>query len=203
MSARVAVVLLVLATTTSASGCQTLLGAEPTPVPGAAATLTRSSRTPIPTPTRDANPSPAVSPGPARSPAALASASPQASGRPVTQDEIAQIQREMERVVASSALADIEPLLLDRVSLSTPAGGQVLDRAAAADWLRQHASSGIKVTRVDPNTQTVLLEVQTEGWPARDPIEQGRVTFNLRRYAANGRTDEDNGDWKIDVIGAE
>jgi len=29
------------------------------------------------------------------------------------------------------------------------------------------------------------------------------MTFNLRRYAANGRQDEENGEWKIDVIGAE
>ncbi|HET6315722.1 MAG TPA: hypothetical protein VFG86_04640, partial [Chloroflexota bacterium] len=59
------------------------------------------------------------------------------------------------------------------------------------------------VTRVDPNTPTVLIEVETQDWPVGDPLEQGRVTFTLRRYAANGRLDEDNGDWKIDVIAAE
>lgn len=201
MPARVAVTLLVL--TVMVTGCRALLGAEPTPVPGAAATLTRSSRTPIPTPTRDGNPSPAASPAAARSPVAAASPSGKPVGLPLTQEVIAQIQRDMERIVASKDLPDIEKMLLDRVALSTPAGGQVLERAAAADWLRDHAGPNIKVTRVDSNTQTVLLEVQTEGWPARDPIEQGNVTFNLRRYAPNGRQDEDNGDWKVDVIGAE
>ena len=69
--------------------------------------------------------------------------------------------------------------------------------------LRDHAGPGIKVGRVDPNTQSMLLEVQTDGWPIKEPLEQGRVTFNLRRYGANGRQDEENGDWKVDVIGAE
>jgi hypothetical protein len=201
MPARVAVTLLVL--TVMVTGCRELLGAEPTPVPGAAATLTRSSRTPIPTPTRDASPSPAASPAAARSPVAAASPSAKPVGQPLTEEVIAQIQRDMERIVASKDLPNIEKMLLDRVALSTPAGGQVLERAAAADWLRDHAGPNIKVTRVDPNTQTVLLEVQTEGWPPRDPIEQGNVTFSLRRYAPNGRQDEDNGDWKVDVIGAE
>ena len=27
-------------------------------------------------------------------------------------------------------------------------------------------------------------------------------TFSLRRYDANGRPDEENGDWKVDVIEA-
>jgi hypothetical protein len=201
MPARVAVTLLVL--TAIVTSCQTLLGVEPTPVPGAAATLTRSSRTPIPTPTRDTNPSPAPSAAAARSPVAAASPSARPGGQLVTDEAIAQIQRDMQRIVASEDLPNIEKMLLDRVSLSTPAGGQVLERAAAADWLRDHAGPNIKVTRVDPNTQTVLLEVQTEGWPHRDPIEEGNVTFSLRRYAPNGRQDEDNGDWKVDVIGAE
>jgi hypothetical protein len=195
--------LLTLVATIALTGCSTLLGAEPTPVPGAAATLTRSSRTPIPTPTRDGSPSPVASPAAARSPSAVAAASPRPGGRGLTEDEIAQVQRDMARIVADADLPGIEQVLLDRVALSTPAGGQVLDRAGAAAWLRDHAGPGLEVTRVDPNTQTVLLEVQTDGWPTRDPIEQGRVTFNLRRYAPNGRQDEDNGDWKVDVIAAE
>jgi hypothetical protein len=184
-------------------GCQSLLGAEPTVVPGAAATLTRSSRTPIPTPERVASPSPTgsspVAAKPAASPVALAS--PEAS-RPISDDDVAQIEREMQRVVATAALPGIERLLLDRVSLSTPAGGQVLERAEAAQWLRDHAGPGIQVVRVEPSSQTMLLEVSTQGWPNDEPIEQGVVTFNLRRYGANGRPDE-MGEWKVDAIGAE
>jgi len=202
MPARVAVTLLALFAL-AVTGCSTLLGVEPTPVPGAAATLTRSVRTPIPTPTRESSASPAPSPAAARSPAASPSASAKPGGRPLTEQEIDDIRAQMQRMVASADLPDVEDLLLDRVSLSTPAGGQILDRAAAAAWLRDHAGPNLAVTRVDPNTQTVLLEVQTEGWPVQDPLEAGRVTFNFRRYAANGRQDEDNGDWKVDVIVAE
>jgi hypothetical protein len=193
---------LVVLAASLASGCQTLLGAEPTPVPGAAATLTRSVRTPIPTPARDVSPSPGTSPAALRSPSPAASPAARA-GRPLSQDEIDQVGRQVERIVSTPGLSGIENLLLASVSLSTPDGGQVLDRAGAATWLRDHAGSGITVTRVDPNTQTVLIEVETQDWPVADPLEQGRVTFTLRRYAANGRLDEDNGDWKIDVIAAE
>ncbi len=182
------------------SGCGALLSAEPTDVPGAAATLTRSSRTPIPTPTRDLSPSP--SPVAVRSPSPLASVQPRV-GRPFTEDDVDQIRRQIEGIVSSADLTGVEALLLDEVSLSTPAGGQVLQRDEAARWLRDHAGSGVKVTRAEPNTQTVLIEVETAGWPVAEPLEQGRVTFNLRRYAASGRQDEDNGDWKVDVILAE
>jgi len=202
VTARCAAGIVILAVVALTSGCSTLLGAEPTPVPGAAATLTRSVRTPIPTPTRDVNPSPGASPAAQRSPLPAASPSPRA-GRPFTQDELDQIGRDLERIVSTPSMKGIEDLLLDRVALSTPDGGEVLDRDGAAQWLREHAGPGIKVTRVDPNTQTVLLEVESEGWPVANPIEQGRVTFNLRRYATNGRQDDDNGDWKIDVIAAE
>jgi hypothetical protein len=125
------------------------------------------------------------------------------AGRPLTQEEIDDMRRQMEQVVSTASLSGIERLLLDRVSLSSPGGGQVLERDEAAQWLREHAGPGLQVTRVDPNSQTVLLEVETVGWPVSDPLEQGRVTFSLRRYADNGRQDEENGDWKIDVIAAE
>jgi hypothetical protein len=182
-----------------ASGCSTLLSPEPTPVPGAAATLTRSIRTPIPTPERSAPPSPAVSPAPAKP-----AASPGALAKPGTADaNAAQLQRRFEVAVGDPRLEGVEDLLLDHVSLSTAQGGSVLDNAQAASWLRDRATTGIKVTRVESGTQSVMMQVVTEGWPNKDPIEQGRVTFTLRRYDRNGKPDEENGDWKIDVIQAE
>jgi hypothetical protein len=181
-------------------GCSTLLSAEATPVPGAAATLTRSSRTPIPTPVRTASTVPSPNAAPSR---VAAAASPTAAGRPVSEDEVAAVQRQMERIVSNQDLPGIEGLLLDHVSLSTAEGGQVLDSVETATWLRERAGPGIKVTQVDRGTQAVMLEVQTEGWPTQPPLAAGRVSFSLRRYDASGRPDEENGDWKIDVITAE
>jgi hypothetical protein len=177
-----------------------MLGAEATPVPGAAATLTRSSRTPIPTPVPSPRPAVSVaSPSPAR---AVASPSALAGGRPVSEDEINELRAEMDRALATPDLAGIESLLLDHVLLSSSEGGQELDRGGAADWLRDHAGPGVSVTRVDRSSLSVLLEVLTEGWPIRPPVTDGTVTFNLHRYDPSGKQDEDNGSWKIDVIGA-
>jgi hypothetical protein len=130
-------------------------------------------------------------------------ASPLTAARPFDDGEVSDVEAEMERILSSPALLGIEALLLDSVSLSSPAGGQVLSRAESAAWLRDHAGPNIAVSSVDPSRQTMLIEVQSEGWPRRDPVEQGRLTFSLRRYAANGRLDEDRGEWRIDVISAE
>ena len=98
----------------------------------------------------------------------------------------------------------IESLLLDHVSMSTPQGGSVMGSSEAAGWLRDHAGPGISMGQVDRSTQEVMLQIQTDGWPKKDPIQAGHVTFSLRRYDANGRQDESGGgQWKIDVIEAE
>jgi hypothetical protein len=197
------VVALALVAATAAAGCSSLLTADPTPVPGAAATLTRSVRTPIPTPERTVGASPVASASPARvASAASPGPSPAASDQTVSEAEVAQLQRRMEQAVASPDLPGIEALLLDHVSFSTAQGGSVMDSSQAAAWLRDHAGSGITVTRLDRGTQTLMLQVLSDGWPTKDPIQQGQVTFSLRRYDANGRPDEDKGDWKVDVIEA-
>ena len=193
---------LIVAAVVLTAGCSTLLSPEPTPVPGAAATLTRSSRTPIPTPERSASPSPAVSPVPPR-PATSASPSPVAGRPSVADNDSARLQRGFEQTFGDPRLPGVEDLLLDHVSLSTSQGGTVLTNAQAASWLRDRATTGIAVTRTESGTQSVMLQVVTEGWPNRDPIEQGRVTFTLRRYDQGGKPDEENGDWKVDVIEAE
>jgi hypothetical protein len=182
------------------TGCSALLSADATPVPGAAATLTRSSRTPIPTPLPSPKPAAAVASPSAARPAASPSAV--AGGRPVSEEEINDLRQQIDRSLASPDLPGIESLLLDRVLLSSSEGGQELDRGGAADWLRDHAGPGVSVTRVDRSSLSVLLEVLTEGWPIRPPVTDGSVTFNLHRYDPAGKQDEDNGSWKIDVIGA-
>jgi hypothetical protein len=195
-------VALALAAATVAAGCSSLLTADPTPVPGAAATLTRSVRTPIPTPERSAaSPVPSASPGRVASAASPGPAT-SSSNQTVSEAEVAQLQRRMEQTVASPDLPGVEGLLLDHVSFSTAQGGSVMDSGHAAAWLRDHAAGGIKVTRLDRGTQSLVLQVLTDGWPNKDPIQQGEVIFSLRRYDANGRPDEEKGDWKVDVIDA-
>jgi hypothetical protein len=125
-----------------------------------------------------------------------------ASNQTVSEAEVSQLQRRMEQIVASSDLPGVEALLLDHVSFSTAQGGSIMDANQAASWLRDRAGNGIKVTRLDRGTQSLVLQVLTDGWPNKDPIQQGQVTFSLRRYDANGRPDEENGDWKVDVIEA-
>jgi hypothetical protein len=120
----------------------------------------------------------------------------------LSEAEIARLQQRIEQAVASPDLPGVEALLLDHVSFSTPQGGSVMDIGQAATWLRNHAGRGIKVTRLERGTQTLMLQVLTDGWPTRDPIQQGQLTFSLRRYDANGRPDEEQGGWKIDVIEA-
>jgi hypothetical protein len=198
--------LLLVALAALASGCSTLLSPEPTPVPGAAATLTRSSRTPIPTPERVGSPSPAVSPAPSRvaaSPSPSASASPVALRPATTDDDAAEIQRRFMQIFADPLMPGMAELLLDHVSLSTKQGGSVLTNTQAVSWLTDHASTSVTVAQTDTGTQSVMLQVVTEGWPNADPIDQGRVTFTLRRYDQSGKPDEENGDWKVDVIDAE
>lgn len=185
------------------SGCSTLLGTEATPVPGAAATLTRSINTPIPTPLRTPSAAPSASPGTAR-PAASPSALPGTADQTATDTEVAALQRRIEQAVASADLQGIDGLLLDHVALSTPKGGSVMDNVQTASWLRSHAGPSMRVTQFERSTQEAMLQVQTDGWPKDDPIERGQVTFGLRRYDANGRQDQSGGgEWKIDVIDAE
>jgi hypothetical protein len=186
------------------AGCSTLLSADATPVPGAAATLTRSVRTPIPTPLRTPDASPGASVVPSRvAVAGSPSPFPAATSQAGNAADVAQLQRRIEQAVASADLPDIESLLLDHVSFSTSAGGSVMDNDQAAAWLRDHAGAGLKVTRMERDTQTPMLQVLIDGWPTKDPIQQGHVSFSLRRYDTNGRPDEDLGEWKIDVIEAD
>jgi len=192
---------LALVAATAAAGCSSLLTADPTPVPGAAATLTRSVRTPIPTPERSAA-SPVASASPARIASAASPGPSPVADHAVSEAEVAQLQRRMEQTVASPDLPGVDALLLDHVSFSTAQGGSIMDLSQAASWLRDHAGNGIKVTRLDRGTQSLVLQVLTDGWPNKDPIQQGQVTFSLRRYDSNGRPDEENGDWKVDVIEA-
>ena len=49
--------------------------------------------------------------------------------------------------------------------MSTPQGGTVLEREAAADWLRDHAGPNLHIGTVERGTLTVMLQVATEGWP--------------------------------------
>jgi hypothetical protein len=184
------------------TSCSTLLGPDATPVPGAAATLTRSINTPIPTPLR----TPSVVAGASPSPRGAASAAPgpSPSAEALSDADVSAIQSRIEQAIGSPDMSGIEALLLDHVSLSTAQGGSVMDRAEAAAWLREHAAPGVTVLQVNRGTQDVMLQVMTDGWPQKDPIQDGQVTFSLRRYDSAGRQDQTGGgEWKIDVIEAQ
>ncbi len=188
-----------------ATACSALLGPDATPVPGAAATLTRSINTPIPTPIRSPSALPSPSPSPARV-ALAASPSPatDASAGAAGENEIADLQQRFERALSTPSLSGIDALLLDHVALSTSQGGRALDSAETASWLRDHAGPDIKVTSVTRATQEGMVQVQTDGWPRKDPVQSGQVSFSLRRYDSNGRQDETGtGEWKVDVIEAD
>jgi hypothetical protein len=183
------------------TGCSVLLGPDATPVPGAAATLTRSINTPIPTPVRSASVTPSGSPSP-RVAVALSPGPTAAEG--ISESDVAAVQSRIQQTIASPDMPGVEALLLDHVSLSTPQGGSVMAGSEAANWLRDHAGPNLKVSQVNRGTQDVMLQVTTDGWPQKDPIQAGQVIFSLRRYDANGRQDDSGGgDWKIDVIEAD
>jgi hypothetical protein len=122
----------------------------------------------------------------------------------LSEADVAAVQRRFEQSLSSPSLPDIEDLLLDHISLSTQQGGSVMDRSEAATWLRDHAGAGIKVAQITRGTQDVMLVVLSQGWPDKDPVQNGQVIFSLRRYDASGRQDESGaGDWKVDVIEAD
>jgi hypothetical protein len=109
----------------------------------------------------------------------------------------------MGQTLGSPTLSGINALLLDHVSLSTAQGGTILDATQATAWLRDHTAPSVKISRVERGTQSLMLQVYSDGWPPQDPIQQGLVTFSLRKYDANGRPNDESGEWKIDVIEAE
>ncbi len=139
---------------------------------------------------------------PSRSPSPSPSA-PVAANSGAEEARIADVSQQLSAALATQDLPGIEDLLVDTVSLSTTEGGQVFDRAAAASWLRDHAGPGLQVGQVDRSSLSALLEIHTSGWPDTAPIMSGQVTFNLHRYDPNGTQDDDNGDWRIDVIQAD
>jgi hypothetical protein len=190
------------------AGCDSASTPAPSPVPGAAATAARAAATPIPTAIQKPAPAgPEVTGSPIRapgSPSPAASPSPSAPGPATAAEQAAEsARRSLEQALGSAELSGIEALLLDQVALASPAGGEVLERQAAARWLREHAGPGLRITEVLRHAQLPLLEIVTEGWPAREPIRSGRVTFNFHLYDPSGRQDEAGGSWKIDVIAVE
>jgi hypothetical protein len=183
------------------TACSELASVEDTPVPGAAATAARADRTPIPTPVRTPT-RPSGSPAPSAVAAPSPSRPPAVAGAGVTDEQVNHVRQQVDQVFAGADLPGFEGLLLDNVALATAEGGSLLDKAAAAAWLRDR-SGAIQVTNVDRSTLAVAVQVETEGWQTSTAMPNGQITFNLHRYAANGQQDEDRGDWKIDVISAQ
>lgn len=200
---RTPVAVLVVVVLLVGTGCDAVLQeAEATVVPGAAATLTRSERTPIPTPVH--SPVPLLGePSPIASAAAAPVASPSAGSAVSVDADTEATRAKLQAALATPDLAGIEDVLLDHVSLSSAAGGQVLDRDGAAAWLRDHAGPGLSVDQVQRSSLSLQLEIVTGGWPAQAPLTEGQITFNFHRYAADGTQDEQNGTWESDTLDVE
>jgi hypothetical protein len=180
---------------------------SPSAVPGAAATAARAAATPIPTAAQSPTASPVAASPPRASPPAAPSPglspSPNAVGQgAMSEQSIAETRRAVDQTLNSPELPGIEALLIGTVSLSSPAGGTVLEREAAARWLRERAGPNIRIAQVQPYPDLALLEIVTEGWQPSESIG-GRLVFRLHPYAESGRQDEERGRWKIDVIATE
>src|SRR5712691_4361056 len=78
-------------------------------------------------------------------------AAPTRTPTPEPQDDVAieqsmaEARAKLERVFRNAALPGIETMLVETVALAAPTGGEQLDRAAAARWLRQRATSRIRI----------------------------------------------------------
>ena len=166
--------------------------ADPTDVPGAAATAARRAATVIPR--RESTPTPVVVPTPRPRPS------------PTSPFSDAERQAQAVSVISSALQAKdatlLRPLLLDQVTLA-PGGDQgadTLDREAALAWLQDRIGSGPAVVSQNLVENFGLLEVQTAPWDVKAPVATGTIVFNLHRYDAAGKQDPINGDWKIDVL---
>ncbi len=170
-------------------------------VPGAAATAARAAATPIPPPPRI---SPTSTPASARAPSpSVPLVRPTDSQGPLSEQGIVEVRDRLERAIRTAGLVGIEELLLDEVAISSPDGGERLNRDQAASWLRRRAGPGLRLSQFERHHHVALLVAQTEGWPNTPPIVSGRVGFSFHLYDAAGRQDDERGSWKIDVVTAE
>jgi hypothetical protein len=110
----------------------------------------------------------------------------------------------LERVLGSPSLPEIEELLYSSVVITSSPyfTTETLEQSAAADWLRERAGSGLRVKQVQPHHHVPVVLAVTEGWSLDTP-DSGCLTFYFHRYAPSGGLDEDDGDWKIDVLGPD
>ena len=92
--------------------------------------------------------------------------------------------------------------MVDTVALAAATGGEQLERTAAACWLRQRATSHIRITDLQPHHHRALVIATTRGWTALAPPTGSELGFTLRRYDAAGDQDSERGDWRISVIEA-
>ena len=119
------------------------------------------------------------------------------------EQSVAEAHASFERVFRDAALPGLESMLVETVALAAPTGGEQLERAAAAGWLRQRATGRIRVIDFQRHQHQALVIATTQGWAALPPLTGGGLGFTLRRYDASGAQDPDQGDWLVDVIEAE
>jgi hypothetical protein len=122
---------------------------------------------------------------------------------PLSERALSGIRTKLEQAVASAKLSGIETLLLEEVALSSRTTNGHLGRDEAAEWLREHAGPGLRLSHFERHHHVALLVAVIEGWPSLPPLEGGRLGLNLRLYDPTGHQDDQRGSWMIDALIAE
>ena len=95
------------------------------------------------------------------------------------EQSVAEGRANFERVFRNAALPGIENMLVETVALAAPTGGEQLDRAAAARWLRQRATSRIRIIDFQRHQHQALVIASTQGWAALAPLTGAGLGFTL------------------------
>ncbi len=128
----------------------------------------------------------------------------EATTAPVRTPETVQLATQaMTRALQRKDASELSALLIDGVFLAKGPNGEVGDtisRDDAVKWLDARWGASRQVISSDYVEHTVMLEIDTSGWARVAPMQNGRISFRLHRYNAQGQEDGLAGDWRIDTI---
>lgn len=110
---------------------------------------------------------------------------------------------QLTRALQAPDAKSMSPLMLDSIWLAAgPVGdeGKSVSRSEALAWLGERWGSELTLVSNDYVEHFVLLEIETAGWAALPPVQNGTVLFHFHRYNAKGEEDPVQGSWRIDAI---